>query len=125
MSIYVHYAPYRLRTGSWDTEKGALLNGTLATLSRFSEGIERLIVTAETLTPADLEAEYGFGGGHVFHGELTIDQLATMRPILGYARYESPVPGLFLCSAGTHPGGFMSGASGKMAAREVRRRLRT
>jgi phytoene dehydrogenase-like protein len=124
MSVYVHHAPYRLRTGTWEAEKAILLNRTLATLSRFSDGIEKLVVAAETITPADLETQYGFSGGHIFHGELTLDQLATMRPILGYARYESPVRRLFLCSAGTHPGGFMSGASGKMAAQAVRRRLR-
>ena len=60
-----------------------------------------------------------FHGGHIFHGELALDQLATMRPLLGYARYASPVRGLYLCSAGTHPGGFMTGASGKLAAREI------
>jgi phytoene dehydrogenase-like protein len=62
-------------------------------------------------------------GGHIFHGELALDQLANMRPLLGYSRYESPISGLFLCSAGTHPGGFMSGGSGKMAAHQVGRFL--
>jgi phytoene dehydrogenase-like protein len=124
MSVYVHHAPYRLREGTWDSERANLLQRTLGTLSRFSSGIEKLVVAAEAITPMDLEARHGFNGGHIFHGELTLDQLATMRPILGYARYESPLRGLFLCSAGTHPGGFMSGASGKMAAREVRRTLK-
>ena len=81
-------------------------------------------MAAQVITPADLESEYGFHGGHVFHGELALDQIATMRPLLGYARYAGPVRGLYLCSAGTHPGGFMTGASGKLAAREIIRSLK-
>ena len=82
------------------------------------------MVHAQTITPAELESEYGFHGGHVYHGEMALDQMATMRPLLGHARYAAPVSGLFMCSAGTHPGGFMTGASGKLAAREILRSLK-
>jgi phytoene dehydrogenase-like protein len=68
-----------------------------------------------------MEANCGLAGGHPFHGELALDQLFAMRPLLGYARYQSPIAGLYLCSGGTHPGGFMSGASGRFAAREIAR----
>jgi phytoene dehydrogenase-like protein len=95
----------------------------LATLERFAPGVGPLVVAAEVITPTELESHYGFHGGHVFHGELTLDQLATMRPLLGYGRYQSPVRGLYLCGAGTHPGGFMTGASGKLAARQIVRTL--
>jgi phytoene dehydrogenase-like protein len=78
-----------------------------------------LIVASHVLTPADLHDEYGFAGGHVFHGELAIDQLYAMRPVLGFARYNTPIPGLFLCGGGTHPGGFLTGTSGRLAARRV------
>ena len=125
MSIYAHYAPYHLRHGDWSGSKEMLLKRTLATLERFAPGVERLVVAADVITPAELEAQYGFHGGHIFHGELALDQLVTMRPVLGYARYRTPLRGLFLCSAGTHPAGFMSGASGKMAAREVVKSLRS
>jgi phytoene dehydrogenase-like protein len=124
MSIYAHYAPYRLRTGDWATLRQPLLQNVLAALERFAPGIGALVVAAQVITPADLESEYGFHGGHIFHGELALDQIATMRPLLGHARYAGPVRGLHLCSAGTHPGGFMTGVSGKLAAREIIRSLK-
>ena len=119
MSVYVHYAPFALRTGSWQASRDTLLSRTLAVLERFAPGIGRLVVGAQVITPADLESQYGFWGGHPFHGELALDQLFTMRPLLGYGRYDSPIRGLYLCGAGTHPGGFLNGASGKLAARAV------
>ena len=123
MSTYVHYAPYLLRGGDWPESKQILLDRTLATLERFAPGLRALVVATEVITPQELESRYGFHGGHIFHGELALDQLASMRPLLGYSRYHGPVPGLFLCSAGTHPGGFMTGASGKLAAREIVRSM--
>jgi phytoene dehydrogenase-like protein len=123
MSIYAHYAPHRLRGADWTAAKAPLLRNVLVTLERFAPGIAALVVAADVITPADLESEYGLYGGHVYHGELAPDQIATMRPLLGHARYASPVPGLYMCSAGTHPGGFMTGASGKLAAREILRSM--
>jgi phytoene dehydrogenase-like protein len=118
-SVYVHYAPRRLRTGPWSTWRNAVLASTLRVLERHAPGITAMVVASQLITPEDLERDYGFGGGHVFHGELAVDQLFTMRPLLGYGRYESPVPGLFLAGAGTHPGGFLTGVSGRLAAREA------
>ena len=71
------------------------------------------------ITPVDLEAKYGLTGGHIFHGELALDQLFTMRPLLGWARYRTPIRGLYMCGAGTHPGYGVSGLSGLNAAREI------
>jgi phytoene dehydrogenase-like protein len=119
MSIYVHYTPYRLRSGSWPSMKEAVLKNVLTTLERFAPGFGGLVLAAEVITPLELESRYGLSGGHIFHGELSLDQLAVMRPQLGYSRYQGPILGLFMCSAGTHPGGFMSGSSGKLAAQEV------
>jgi phytoene dehydrogenase-like protein len=123
MSMYVHYTPFRLRHGDWPTSKDLLLRQVLATLEQFAPGVSALVVAAEAITPAELESHYGFHGGHIFHGELTLDQLATMRPLLGYGRYQGPVRGLYMCGGGTHPGGFATGASGKLAAREIARSL--
>ena len=120
MSIYAHYAPYRLRATGWPAANAPLLDRVLATLERFAPGIGALVVASQVISPLELETEYGFYGGHIFHGELALDQLAMMRPILGYGRYAGPIDGLFLCSAGTHPGGFMTGGSGKLAARFVK-----
>lgn len=119
ISIYVHYAPYKLRHMQWSASRDALLTTVLRVLEEYAPGIGRLIVASNIITPADLHADYGFAGGHMFHGELAIDQLYAMRPVLGFARYDSPVPGLYLCGAGTHPGGFLTGASGRLAAQRV------
>ena len=118
-SIYVHYAPYRLRTGDWEAAGETLLDTTIQALERYAPGIRSAIVAAHIITPLRLERDYGFAGGHIFHGEIALDQLFTMRPLLGCARYATPVRGLFLCDGGTHPGGFMTGASGRLAARAV------
>jgi phytoene dehydrogenase-like protein len=90
-------------------------------LERYAPGIRSLVVGAQAITPADLERDHGFFGGHPFHGELALDQLFTMRPLLGHGRYATPLRGLYLCGAGTHPGGFLTGGSGKLAAREILR----
>jgi phytoene dehydrogenase-like protein len=78
------------------------------------------VAATQVITPRTLERDFGFHGGHIFHGELALDQLFTMRPLLGYGRYDSPIRGLYLCGAGTHPGGFLTGASGRLAAAIVR-----
>jgi phytoene dehydrogenase-like protein len=74
---------------------------------------------AQLITPVDMEKEWGMTGGHIFHGELSLDQLFTMRPLIGWARYRTPVRGLYLCGSGTHPGTGLNGASGANAAREI------
>jgi phytoene dehydrogenase-like protein len=125
MSIYAHYAPYRLRGTPWDASREALGQAVLRTLERYAPGLGRLVVARQVITPDELDRTYGFAGGHIFHGELALDQLFTMRPLLGYADYRSPVAGLYLCGAGTHPGGFLTGGSGRNAAREVVRDLKS
>lgn len=119
MSIYAQYAPHTLREGSWDTARSGLLDAVLATLDRAMPGIRGLVVASELLTPADLEREWGLAGGHIHHGELALDQLFTMRPLFGWSQYRTPVTGLWLCSAGTHPGLGLTGGSGANAARAV------
>jgi phytoene dehydrogenase-like protein len=123
-SIYVHYAPYALRDGNWPMAKDMLLASTVRILDASAPGIRSTIVGAEVVTPADIQSECGLSGGHIFHGELALDQLFTMRPLLGHAGYDTPVRGLFLCGAGTHPGGFMTGTSGRLGARALLRRSR-
>ena len=117
-SVYVHYAPRTLRA-DWTTARDVLLANVLKVLERYAPGVRSQIVAAQVVTPLDLERDYRLAGGHIFHGELTLDQLFTMRPLLGHARYATPVAGLYLCGAGTHPGGFLTGASGRLAANAV------
>ena len=119
MSVYAHYAPYALRGTNWSSARDTLLTAVLETLERHAPGMRSSLVSANILTPAALHSDYGFSGGHIFHGELALDQLYAMRPLLGFGRYESPVGGLYLCGGGTHPGGFLTGASGRLAAHRV------
>jgi phytoene dehydrogenase-like protein len=124
MSIYVQYAPYKLKSGDWDTERDTLLRTVTNTLTEYSPGIRDQIIATDAITPKDLEEQYGLTGGHIFHGELALDQFFTMRPLLDWARYRTPVQNLFLCGSGTHPGVGLTGASGANAAREISKYLR-
>jgi phytoene dehydrogenase-like protein len=125
LSAYMQFAPYKLKKGSWDEKHARDLGNTvIKTIAAYSPNFASLVEAAEVITPLDLESTYGFTGGHIFHGELALDQLFTMRPILDWARYQTPIRGLFLCSSGTHPGNGLTGASGANAAREIIRELR-
>jgi phytoene dehydrogenase-like protein len=93
-------------------------------LSHYAPGIESLVLHRHVITPAGLESEYGFTGGHILHGEPSLDQLFTMRPVLGCAQYGTPIRGLYLCGAGTHPGGGITGGSGQNAARVILKGIR-
>ncbi len=124
MSVYMQFAPYKLRAGDWSQHRDALRDATLSTLAQYAPDLAPKILAVQTLTPQDLESTYGLSGGHPFHGELALDQIFTMRPLLGWARYASPIKGLYLCSNGTHPGNGLTGASGHNAAREIGKHLR-
>ncbi len=119
MSVHVQYAPWKLREGDWSTRREALAEAVEETLSAYAPNLRGSILRREVLTPADLESAYGLTGGHIFHGEPAPDQLFSMRPLLGWARYRTPIPGLYLCGAGTHPGGEVTGACGLNASREI------
>jgi phytoene dehydrogenase-like protein len=93
------------------------------TLEQYAPGLKSLIIAREILTPIDLERGWGLTGGQIFHGELSLDQFFTMRPLLGYGQYATPLRGLYLCSNGTHPGTGLTGGSGMTAAREIARSL--
>jgi phytoene dehydrogenase-like protein len=124
MSIYMQFAPYRLKNHDWSSERDALCDTVVRTLSAYAPNLGNLIVGRQVITPFDLEKTYGLTGGHIFHGELALDQLFTMRPLLGWARYRTPLKGLYLCGSGTHPGTGLTGASGFNAAREILKDLR-
>ncbi len=124
MSIYMQYAPYQLRDADWDSQRDALGDVVVNTLAEFAPELPSLIEGREVITPLDLERTYGLTGGHIFHGELALDQLFTMRPLLDWAQYRTPLKGLYLCGSGTHPGTGLTGASGANAAREIGKELR-
>jgi phytoene dehydrogenase-like protein len=119
MSVYVQYAPYELRGNSWTDMRDTLQRTVIDTLAAYAPDLPSLVLAAETITPDDLERDYGLTGGHIHHGEIALDQLYVMRPLLGWAQHRTPINGLYLCSAGTHPGGGVTGANGANAARVV------
>ena len=123
LSAYVQYTPYR-RKGGWEGGGDEVAEAVLATLEEHAPGVRPLVLGRQVLTPKDLEDTYGLTGGHPAHGEPSLDQLFVARPLLGWGRYRAPIAGLYLCGAGTHPGGGVTGAPGANAAREVLKDLR-
>ena len=124
VSAYVQYAPYHLRGTTWDAERDRLADTVTRTIEQYAPGFTSSIVARETMTPLDLERTYGLTGGHIFHGELALDQLFVTRPLLGWSRNGTPVKNLFLCGSGTHPGTGLDGRSGALAATEIARALK-
>jgi phytoene dehydrogenase-like protein len=124
LSAIVQYAPYALKDGWTDASKQAFSEAVMRTLAEYAPDIEQRITASELLTPADIEQEFHITGGHWHHGELTLDQFLFVRPVSGAAQYRMPLDGLYLCGAGTHPGGGVSGAAGRNAARTILRRER-
>ncbi|HXY47988.1 MAG TPA: NAD(P)/FAD-dependent oxidoreductase [Terriglobales bacterium] len=123
MSIYMQYAPYKLK-GDWDSQRPALGETVVKALAEYAPDLPQLIEHQQVITPKDLEDTYGLTGGHIFHGELALDQFFTMRPLLDWARYRTPITNLYLCGSGTHPGAGLTGGSGANAAREIIRDLK-
>ncbi|MEQ8207474.1 MAG: NAD(P)/FAD-dependent oxidoreductase [Woeseia sp.] len=116
MSAVVQYAPYELKVGWDDNARNAFQSSVMDTLATYMPDLASHVVASELLLPADLEQRFGMGGGHWHHGELTLDQFMFVRPVGGAAQYAMPLEGLFLCGAGAHPGGNVSGAAGRNAA---------
>ncbi len=118
LSALVEFAPYDLKDG-WDTGKPAFEKIILETLERYAPGLFQSIVASNLLTPADMETQYNLPGGHWHHGELQADQLLVNRPVNAAAGYATPLSGLYLASAGSHPGGGISGLPGLLAAKRI------
>jgi len=119
MSAVVQYAPYALKGGWTDEARREFEAATIRVIERYAPDIAQRITASELLTPVDIEREFHITGGHWHHGELTLDQLLFVRPVCGAAQYRMPVDGLYLCGAGAHPGGGVSGAAGRNAARAI------
>ncbi len=119
IGIFLQYAPYRLREGTWDELREPFTRRVLEIIDDYAPGFSSGVEHVQTLTPLDLEREYGLTGGNIFHGEMSIDQMFMLRPVSGWARYRTPIRGLFMCGSGTHPGGGVMGTPGHNAAREM------
>lgn len=119
MSINCQYTPYHLKRGNWDDMKEQLTDNILDTLTEYAANLPEIILHRHVITPLDLELEYGLTEGCIYHGQMCLDQLLCMRPVAGFGQYRTPVERLYLCGAGAHPGGGVTGAPGFNAAREV------
>ncbi len=118
LSAIVQYAPYDLK-GGWDTAREAFADRIIDTLSVYAPRLGRQIIARELMLPVDIENRFGVSGGHWHHGELALDQFFMLRPVPGAAQYDTPLPGLYLCGAGSHPGGGVMGAAGMNAAHRL------
>ena len=121
MSIFVQYAPYALNGGWTDAKREAFGDAVVNTLERYAPNIKPLILHRQVLTPADIERITGLSEGNIFQGELALQQLFFLRPVPEWAKYRTPIHGYWQCGAGTHPGGGIMGASGRLAALEILR----
>jgi phytoene dehydrogenase-like protein len=119
MGIFLQYAPYTLREGAWDELRESFGDHVIALIEEYAPNIRSIIERREVLTPLDLERRFGITGGNIFHGEMSLDQMFVMRPVAGWARYRTPIQGLYLCGSGAHPGGGVMGAAGYNCAREI------
>lgn len=121
MTCFVQYVPYFLRSGSWDENREMLGDRVIKKIAEYAPNVPGAIVARQVLTPLDLERVYGLTEGNIFHGDLTLEQLFFMRPVPGWSQYRTPIAGLYLCGAGAHPGGGVTGAPGHNAAFQVLR----
>ena len=119
MGIFLQYAPYTLREGTWDELREPFGDRVISLIEEYAPNIRQIIEHRQVLSPLDLERRFGITGGNIFHGEMSLDQMFVMRPVAGWARYRTPIRGLYLCGSGTHPGGGVMGAPGYNAAREI------
>ena len=121
MSIFVQYAPYHLKEGAadWPNQREAFGDAVIDTLSEYMPNLKERILHRQVLSPWDLEQIYGLTEGNIFHGELSLEQLAFLRPMAGWSRYKTPVDNLWMCASGTHPGGGIMGAPGALCARTM------
>ena len=124
MSCFVQYAPYNLAEGTWEQQREAFGDAVVATLSQYIPNLKKIILHRQVLSPWDIEQTVGLSGGNIFQGELSLSQLFFLRPAPGYAQYRTPIHGYYQCGSGTHPGGGITGAPGRLAALEILKDLR-
>jgi len=119
MSIFVQYAPYHVNGGWTDERREALGNSVVETLAQYAPNLKSAILHRQVITPADIERIVGLAEGNIFQGELSLQQMFFLRPVPAWAKYRTPLAGLYQCGAGTHPGGGVMGASGRNAALQI------
>jgi phytoene dehydrogenase-like protein len=121
LTCFVQYVPYHLREGNWDDKRELLGDRVVNKIAEYAPNVPGAILARQVLTPLDLERTYGLTEGNIFHGDLRLEQLFFMRPVPGWSQYRTPIEGLYLCGAGAHPGGGVTGAPGRNAAHQALR----
>ena len=124
LTCFVQFLPYHLASATWDEERAPLGDRVTSIIDGYAPGFAGSVVARDVITPLDLETRFGITEGNIFHGDIALDQLFLSRPLPNWARYRSPLKGLYLCGAGTHPGGGVTGAPGYNAARQIRKDLK-
>lgn len=123
-SLFCQYVAPKLPNGSWEDARETVANLIVETVDRYAPGFSASVIARQSLSPLDLEREFGLVGGDIFHGALSLNQLFSARPMLGYAGYRGPIQGLYHCGSGAHPGGGVTGAPGHNAAKVILADLR-
>jgi phytoene dehydrogenase-like protein len=113
------FAPELPDGASWDDHRETVADLIVDTVTEYAPNFKASVIARQVLSPLDLERVFGLVGGDIFHGALSLDQIFSARPMLGHADYRGPLPGLYMCGSGTHPGGGVTGAPGHNAAREI------
>ena len=119
MGIFLQYAPYTLRDATWDDLREPYGDRILEVIAEYAPNTKEIVSERQVLSPLDLERRFGIAGGNIFHGEMSLDQMFVLRPVANWARYKTPIAGLYLCGSGAHPGGGVMGAPGYNAARAI------
>lgn len=119
LSCFVQYGARHLASGSWSDRKSDVAGRVIGTIARYAPNVPAAVEAWHVYTPEDLEVEFGLTGGNIYQGAMTPEQLFCFRPAPGYARYRTPLAGLYLCGSGAHPGGGVWGVAGMNAAREI------
>ena len=125
VTIDVNSQPYTLAEGSWDDIRDKVADRAIAKIGEYFPNLPGSILERQVLAPPDLERVLGISGGHALHGEMAFDQLFNLRPVRGWGEYRTPIKDLWICGAGTHPGGGVTGANGRNCAREVIRETKS
>jgi phytoene dehydrogenase-like protein len=121
LTTFIQYVPYHLKGTNWDEQREAFGNRVVEIIGKYAPSVAGSVRGRDVITPVDLERRFGITEGNIFHGDIRLDQLFFMRPLPGWARYKTPIDGLYLCGAGTHPGGGVTGAPGYCAAHRILR----
>jgi phytoene dehydrogenase-like protein len=121
LSMFIQYAPYHLKDSTWDVERDRFADRCFDILNEYAPNFKASVINRQILAPPDLERIYGITGGNIMQGSMSLSSMFSFRPVAGFANYQTPIRGLYMCGAAAHPGGGVMGAAGWNAARVILR----